>query len=489
MVPSFQGGIPMAGMTWLHLSDWHQRGKDFDRDVVLDALIEDIRNRTYIHADLAKLDFLIFSGDVAFSGQANEYKKARKYLFAPSLKITGLNRNRLFIVPGNHDLDREEFNYIPDEIKQPFTTEKQVQTWLTDDKNRNHMLKPFAAYEQFVREYTGQEQPAYSYIRRFLVDGIRVALLGLNSALMCGRNKHANGEVNDQSHLFVGEPQLYKPLKQVIQAQVRIAVLHHPFEWLAEFDRDRVENRLRRECHFILCGHQHKPNISVERGMVGDCVIIPAGASYDTRVARNPRHTNSYNFVHLDFEKAQGTIYLRRWSDSRDRWVEDIDSHEGGMVQFPLPDSLRNIAPSSVPSIPNNVYILKSPSENFLEEVQGYITEAQKCVQAASAPFNTDENITQKQFKKAIRLLNMTNVHMQHLRKLLDAFSPLPTVVASQNQNIIYQLDIIAEQIDDHLIPCLRNSRLPREDIWEKFKPVKDALNKFGILIPAQKAP
>jgi hypothetical protein len=27
-----------AGMTWLHLSDWHQKGMDFDRKVVRDAL-------------------------------------------------------------------------------------------------------------------------------------------------------------------------------------------------------------------------------------------------------------------------------------------------------------------------------------------------------------------------------------------------------------------------------------------------------------------
>jgi hypothetical protein len=31
-----------AGLTWLHLSDWHQKGMDFDRKVVRDALIDDI---------------------------------------------------------------------------------------------------------------------------------------------------------------------------------------------------------------------------------------------------------------------------------------------------------------------------------------------------------------------------------------------------------------------------------------------------------------
>ena len=36
---------PMNGLTWLHLSDWHQKGRDFDRNVVRDALIRDLRER------------------------------------------------------------------------------------------------------------------------------------------------------------------------------------------------------------------------------------------------------------------------------------------------------------------------------------------------------------------------------------------------------------------------------------------------------------
>ncbi len=130
----------MAGMTWLHLSDWHQRGKDFDRDVVRDALLEDIRNRAAIHADLAKIDFVIFSGDVAFSGQSEEYQVALKQLFTPLLKATGLRRSRFFFVAGNHDFDEGELNYLPDDIRQTFTIEAQVQGWLTDSKKRNHML-------------------------------------------------------------------------------------------------------------------------------------------------------------------------------------------------------------------------------------------------------------------------------------------------------------------------------------------------------------
>ena len=51
----------MARLTWLHLSDWHQRGPDFDRQVVRDALIQDIRQRPRIDPCLARIDFIIFS--------------------------------------------------------------------------------------------------------------------------------------------------------------------------------------------------------------------------------------------------------------------------------------------------------------------------------------------------------------------------------------------------------------------------------------------
>jgi len=78
----------MAKLTWIQLSDWHQKDKDFDRDVVRDALIEDIRHRTKIDPNLEKIDFIVFSGDLAFSGKKGEYQDAKEYLFDPVLEAT-----------------------------------------------------------------------------------------------------------------------------------------------------------------------------------------------------------------------------------------------------------------------------------------------------------------------------------------------------------------------------------------------------------------
>jgi tetratricopeptide (TPR) repeat protein/predicted phosphodiesterase len=333
----------MTAVTWLHLSDWHQKGKDFDRKVVLRALLNDIRERVKISPDLEKIDFVVFSGDVAFGGKPEEYQAAREQFFQPLLDACGLEPKHLFIVPGNHDLDRDEFKLLPRELTKPLASEAEVQSWLTDDRRRSRLLEPFQAFTAFVREYTGQTQPDYANIRRIQIGDKEIALLGLNSAWMCGRNK---AKIGDKGFVILGEPQIHIALDEISDADLKIAVLHHPFDWLTEFDCNRIETRLMKGCDFILRGHQHKPKVEVTSGTSGNCVIIPAGTSYDRRMADNPFYVNSYNFVHLDLATGKGTAFLRRWSDPRNEWVEDIDSCDKGKCNF----SLSGVAPIALSS-------------------------------------------------------------------------------------------------------------------------------------------
>ena len=126
----------MPGLTWLHLSDWHQQGPDFDRSVVRDALLEDIRERVErIDQSLAQVGFVVFSGDLAFSGEPLEYEAAWKYLLDPVLDAVGLKPDRLFIVPGNHDLSRDHvYEMLPPELQKPLDTDALVQKWVDKQK-------------------------------------------------------------------------------------------------------------------------------------------------------------------------------------------------------------------------------------------------------------------------------------------------------------------------------------------------------------------
>jgi len=343
----------MTGVTWLHISDWHQKGSEFDRQVVRKALIKDIKERSEIDTRLEKIDFVIFSGDLAHSGKSEEYQTAKEQFLQPILDACGLTPEHLFIVPGNHDLDRRQFEMLPAGLKKPLSTEAEVQNWLTDDSKRSRLLEPFKAFSDFLKGYTGQQPADYANIKRIKIGDKEIALLGLNSAWMCGRNKD---KIGDKGSVIVGEPQIDGILEE--HAYLKIAVLHHPFDWLTEFDCNRIEDRLRQECDFILRGHQHKPKVEIAGGTSGDCVIIPAGASYDRRMAENPRYANSYNFVHLDFSTGEGIAFLRRWSDPRGKWLEDDDSCDDGRCVFDFKPGLEvtsKKAKQSIASVPHQI--------------------------------------------------------------------------------------------------------------------------------------
>jgi len=92
----------MAGVvSWLHISDWHQghRGT-LDRNVVRDALMSDIsRRNTECDPRLGELEFIIFSGDLAFRGTTDEYDRAKLDFLEPLLQAAGLTKDRLFVIP------------------------------------------------------------------------------------------------------------------------------------------------------------------------------------------------------------------------------------------------------------------------------------------------------------------------------------------------------------------------------------------------------
>ena len=64
---------------------------------------------------------------------------------------------------------------------------------------------------------------------------------------MCRRNQCISGLFNDYGFALIGEPQIQDCIKQIEDDVLGIAVFHHPFEWLAEFDRNRIEARLRKK--------------------------------------------------------------------------------------------------------------------------------------------------------------------------------------------------------------------------------------------------
>jgi predicted MPP superfamily phosphohydrolase len=97
----------------LHLSDLHLSSKNFaDYSVVRAALL----SRIGLQVDeLGPPDIVIFSGDLVQGGSSvAEFEYAQKEFIEPVLHAAKVSSDRFFIVPGNHDIDRDSVRTEPE---------------------------------------------------------------------------------------------------------------------------------------------------------------------------------------------------------------------------------------------------------------------------------------------------------------------------------------------------------------------------------------
>jgi hypothetical protein len=280
-------------LAWVHISDWHQRGAEFERSKVREALLADLGERASLDPDLAEVGFLVFSGDIAFSGQPIEYEVAHQELIVPALEVLGLAPDRLVVVPGNHDVDRASLEWQRPDLIKELATKEAVAAAQSDPQALGYFAAPFAAYSKFVRAAIpmAPDEPALGYRRLLQCGDVDVLVLAVNTALVSGRAKDADGEVSDQGALFIGEPELHRLISDSPAASLRVVVMHHPFSWLAEFERYHLRRKIVQFADFVLHGHEHTPAVEVLSTVQVETVSLSQPVEAITQIRRTRSHT------------------------------------------------------------------------------------------------------------------------------------------------------------------------------------------------------
>ena len=283
----------MRVVRWLHISDLHMReAENAQRQAVLSAMLEDIRNRSTTEG---QFDFLVVTGDLAFSGQRSEYELVAEFLDELAASI-GLSLGRIFCVPGNHDVQRERSKMCFRGARDALKNESDVYGFLADDDERENLLLRQEDYRAFEMSFLGGRErecteDGLGYVSIVEVDDLRIAIMELNSSWL------SEGGVSDEGKLLIGESQVMNAIDRakVHRPHVVLGLQHHPFDMLQRFDRRSVQRRMEEACHFVHCGHLHDPEVKEVVAASGRCITITAGASFESRVARN-----TYTIIDLD---------------------------------------------------------------------------------------------------------------------------------------------------------------------------------------------
>lgn len=342
-------------ISWLHISDLHFHPPEYEADTILQDMVADIK--TQVTRNDLRIDFIVVTGDITFSGQWKQYCRAINF-FDAVLDATGAQKERLLIVPGNHDV---HWASIEETLAAGYlarlTRTTDVDTVLGLPHERRDILRKLPHYRRFIDKYmvntSGEKLRPCDYRRFFFVETMviadkRVSVLGLNSAWMSAYKWKPSKEkqiADDRHNLILGNWQLREALKEAKQnnSDIVIAAMHHPTEWLKDdIDRPIIEDLLERNCPFVLQGHLHETQVIGKAGPTGKMLTITAGASFQRR--QDAIGYNGYNIVQLDLDGGVGTVFIRCYSPKRAGfWTADTFSYPNtpeGRYTFTLPDSL-----------------------------------------------------------------------------------------------------------------------------------------------------
>ena len=319
-------------MLVLHISDIHFRHPFCNGNEDPDAYV---RNELLAHAseqiqDLGDVDAMLVSGDIAFRGIAPEYEAATKWLETLATSV-GCNKRRIYVVPGNHDVDRNIFATNPrardivrsiKEAEDNGTRNRILTEQLGQEDAAPDIFPSIEQYNLFAAKYDCQIFPGrLSWNTTLRIDSRTVVqIYGLNSTVLSG----VDGQ-DGMGALFMGAVQLGFPSTP---GAANLIMAHHPPEWVS--DQDHLEMRLYGTPNIVLFGHRHVQ--ALRRDQDGSIVFSAGSVNPDRGQAG---WEPAYNLIELTSAVEDGQrrvdVMARqfRWQSNPNGFVPKIDLTTG----------------------------------------------------------------------------------------------------------------------------------------------------------------
>jgi 3',5'-cyclic AMP phosphodiesterase CpdA len=329
-------------MLLLNVSDIHFKyprcttSQDADKPF-RSLLVRDLREQ---RSKLGDVSAILVTGDIAAQGIKEEYEAAYEWLLKLA-EESGCHKERIYVVPGNHDVNRGIAIGDPTIGNAqkvilgmaPHLKEKELEHQYSKENSSRALLSPIAAYNDFAANFDCQ---LWSPDRMYWMQTIPIdehtdlRLHGLNSTLFSG----IDGKNDEKNKLYLS------PLQTVLDFEddiVNAVLCHHPPDWC--LDCDHIESAVKERASLHFFGHKH-----LQRFDTGSKYVrFSAGAVNPDR--HEPLFEPGYNLVNLAIQQENGErflvveAHLRLYQSSPERFVARIGS-DGSAVfphRIPLP--------------------------------------------------------------------------------------------------------------------------------------------------------
>jgi WD40 repeat protein/3',5'-cyclic AMP phosphodiesterase CpdA len=262
---------------------------------------------------------LIVTGDLAELGKAKEFDDALQ-LLENLERFLGLQRNRIVVIPGNHDINRKSceayFNRCEADDDEPVPP-----YWPKWEQYSSFFQKLYAGTADFTFV---PDQPW----TLFPIPDLKVVIAGINSTM-------DDSHLEDTHYGHVGEGQLrwFAERLEPFRAQgwFRIGAVHHNVQRNPTNDdgnlrdADDLERILGPRLNLVMHGHRHESKLG---WLAHNTPVISIGSAAITACARPDEVPNQYQMLQLSAAGIERAT--RRFDPQTKRWIADTSNSENG---------------------------------------------------------------------------------------------------------------------------------------------------------------
>lgn len=298
----------------IHLSDVHFENKNSYSPQHMNAIAKIAKQNQGI-----KTALIVFSGDIAYSGKAEQYNTS--YHFLKSLRNnlkenSDITKVEFALVPGNHDVNYDLGSISNKELEEIFKLQKQ----------NEKLIYEYSKMNAFYNHANGLGcfpiKNELIHVRQIEVEGFRIRLNLINTAAFSSLDE-------DQGLHYMPLAEIDK-LNFQEEADFVFSVMHHPHHWFHSCCKKYFEKTLYKMSDIIYVGHEHYSS-SMKVELENFNVEICAGGELANRGDWNQSEfyigvldmeSREYEMVSYKWN-ATGKIYLssgkKTWSLSRNR--------------------------------------------------------------------------------------------------------------------------------------------------------------------------
>lgn len=241
----------MSTVRWLHISDFHLNKQGVDSQRMRNRLPE------YLQKLGLKCDYIFFTGDLRYAPECKFAPQTDLYL-KKICESVGNTVDRLFIVPGNHDIDRDISlrNEAIDNVLSYYNPKEgllQKKDLFNIGLGRNDfvtvMEHVYGANSDRVKLYKDYEKPS------FLIETEDFNIIHADSTILYKKG-------HEKFEMILGTGLLIEIFEKINPGKPSILLTHYSYDAIARNEQKQIFQILKDyHVQLWLAGHEHDKNI------------------------------------------------------------------------------------------------------------------------------------------------------------------------------------------------------------------------------------